>query len=137
MARVTGTVSKVLFRLSGNLPCRIIADASGPYLERYYLTTLMGVRFYLHRFVASDPGRGLHDHPWPWAVSVVLAGFYFQMTRAGVGAVRWINGLVGDSFHRVVLPNENGEPCDLEGPPTGTVQPCWTLFFHRAKYVKP
>lgn len=137
MRRFKSGVAKALFLVSGGLPCRIIADVTGPYLERYYLVTVFGVRFYLHRFVASDPGRGLHDHPWPWAGSVVLSGFYFEITRAGVRTVRWINGLVGDSFHRVVLPNEHGQPWDMEGAPLGAAQPCWTLFFHRAKYVKP
>ncbi|WP_244260428.1 hypothetical protein [Burkholderia gladioli] len=56
---------RVLYAISSRLPCRIIADGNKPYLERYYLATVFGVRFYLHRFVASDPDRGLHDHPWP------------------------------------------------------------------------
>ena len=104
MTGATGVIAKALFRASGNLPCRIIADANGPYLERYYLATVFGIRFYIHRFVASDPGRGLHDHPWPWAGSVVLSGFYFEMTRAGVRTVRWLNGLVGIVFTASFFP---------------------------------
>jgi hypothetical protein len=128
-------LSRLLFWLSGELPCRIISDDIGsPYLERYYLFTYFGVRFYLHRFVASDPDRGLHDHPWPWAASVVLSGYYFEETRKGIRRVRWLNGLVGDSFHRVILPTLRGDPAvgqDQRGCA------CWTLFFHRAAYIKP
>lgn len=124
----------LLYRLAGRLPCRIISDDGRPYLERYYLATILGVRFYLHRFVGSDPARGLHDHPWPWAGSLVLSGFYFEERRGNnpyhMRAVRWFNWLTGDTFHRVVLHSK--KPLD-EGPG----EPCWTLFFHRAANVKP
>jgi hypothetical protein len=129
---------RFLYWLSGRLRCRIIADKDGtPYLERYYVGTVFGVRFLLHRFVASDPLRGFHDHPWPWAGAVVLSGFYYEQTRSGVRAVRHINGLVGDSFHRVILPAQSGEPFDLDAAAQGQPRSCWTLFFHRAKYTKP
>lgn len=114
-------LGKLLFWLSGQLPCRLINDGARPYLERYYLGQLLGWTFYLHRFVDSDPARGLHDHPWSHAVSFVLAGSYLEETRAGVRRVRWFNRLTGDSFHRVVLP-EGGRHV-------------WTLFCH-GPYVK-
>ena len=125
-------MSRLLFWLTGRLPCRIISDNGQPYLERYYLGTVLGVRFYIHRFVGSDPDRGLHDHPWPWAGSLVLKGWYFEELRGPhrsnvpgqivpVRQVRWFNWLTGDSFHRVILPGAH----------------CWTLFFHRAAYTKP
>lgn len=137
---------RLLMAISGRLPCRIISDANAPYLERYYLCTVFGVCMYLHRFVGSDPDRGLHDHPWPWAVALVLSGFYIEERRgnerdeatprlAGMldslhikpegvvrRRVRWLNLLTGDSFHRVILPRERDE--------------VWTLFAHRATNVK-
>lgn len=135
-------MSRLLYWLTDRLPCRIISDDGKPYLERYYLFTLLGVRFYIHRFVGSDPARGLHDHPWPWAGSVVLSGWYLEEIRGTEAAaitrilaemngttgvirrrVRWLNWLTGDRFHRVVLPPGRSE--------------CWTLFFHRAAYTKP
>lgn len=135
-------IEKLLYWFTGRLPCRIISDDGKPYLERYYLGTLLGVRFYIHRFVGSDPARGLHDHPWPWAGSLVLSGWYLEERRGteqhavtkvmaalngttGVvrAKVRWFNWLTGDSFHRVVLPDNGAH--------------CWTLFFHRAAYTKP
>ncbi|MVW72167.1 hypothetical protein [Bordetella sp. 15P40C-2] len=120
-------MKRFLHWLSGHLPGRIISDASTPYLERYYLCTVFGWRFYLHRFVGSDPDRGLHDHPWRFAFSIVLVGWYWELTRAGIRKVRWFNSLLGDSFHRVVLPE------DADGTPV----PCWTLFAHTAGDIKP
>jgi hypothetical protein len=120
-------MKKLLFWLAGFLPCRIISDNGEAYLERYYVCTLFGVRVYLHRFVGNDPARGLHCHPWPWAGSVVLSGWYYELTRSGLNRVRWLNWLTGDTFHQVILPfGESSEK-----------RQCWTLFFHRAKYVKP
>jgi hypothetical protein len=111
---------RLLYWLSGHLPCRIISDAGSQYLERYYLFTVLGVRFYLHRFVASDPDRGLHDHPWPWAFSVILSSRYQEQRRDGVRTVRLFNHLSGDTFHRVIL----------------THGPVWTIFAHRATRSK-
>lgn len=115
-------MNRLLYWIAGRLPCRIISDDGQPYLERYYLATLFGVRLYLHRFVGDDPNRGLHDHPWPWAFSLILFGRYQEETRAGTRLVRWWNWLTGDSLHRVVLIDR---------------RPVWTLFGHSAAYVKP
>jgi hypothetical protein len=110
----------ILYWLSGKLPCKIISDAGRPYLERYYLFTLFGVRFYLHRFVASDPDRGLHDHPWPWALSIILSGSYYEHRRGSLSERHWFNWITGDAFHRVIL--HKGQ--------------VWTLFAHRARRSK-
>lgn len=118
-------IPALLYWIAGRLPCRIISDGDAPYLERYYLFTVLGWRFYLHRFVGSDPDRGLHDHPWSRAFSIILAGQYWEETRSGRRLVRWFNSLTGDTFHRVVLPHVGLHEF-----------PCWTLFFHRAEYVK-
>ena len=121
-------IRDILYRISDFLPAREISDGETPYLERYYLCTVLGTRFYLHHFVGSDPDRGLHDHPWPWAFSIILAGWYWEETRSGKHRRRWFNALVGDSFHRVVLPGAD------DG--SGAIQSAWTLFAHRAKRVK-
>jgi hypothetical protein len=118
-------IQSLLFRLTARLPCRLIDGERGePYLERYYLAGAFGWHAYLHRFVDSDPDRGLHDHPWGRALSLVLSGGYEEI-RAGAGGtgdprirfVRpWrINRLKGRDFHRVVL--RGGRPA-------------WTLFLH-------
>lgn len=113
-------MKSILYWLSSRLPCRIISDGDKPYLERYYLFTVWGVRFYLHRFVASDPDRGLHDHPWPWAFSIILSGWYYEQRRGSLSERHWFNWITGDVFHRVILANG----------------PVWTLFAHRSRRSK-
>lgn len=127
-------IDNLLHRLTDHLPCRMIDGEQGePYLERYYLASLdrvglKGWHAYLHRFVDSDPDRGLHDHPWGRALSLVLTGGYDEV-RFGQGDLKAgqeptltrrvrpgrINRLRGEDYHRVVL---NGG------------RPAWTLFMH-------
>ena len=135
-------IPTLLHRITDHLPCRFIDGEQGePYLERYYLFGLFGWHAYLHRFVDSDPDRGLHDHPWGRAVSLVLSGGYDEVrfaepvagTSVGAAAagghvaaggaetrVRHVrpgrlNMLRGRDYHRVVL--RDGRPA-------------WTLFLH-------
>lgn len=113
----------LLMWITSFLPARVISDNGHPYLERYYVGTLFGIRFYLHRFVGSDPDRGVHDHPWAWARSIVLAGWYLEERRTGIRTVRWFNSLEGDTFHRIIKPEGMAD--------------VWTLFYHKAGDVKP
>ncbi len=122
--------SHLLFKISAYCRCRIInGPDQTPYLERYHLFRLpFGYRVYLHRFVASDPGRGLHNHPWNRAVSLVLSGRYEEIRmanaqgdheihtrRISTGHLNWIDGSI---FHRINL-IDNAES--------------WTLFVHGPK----
>jgi len=116
----------LLVFLTNFLRCRVITGPGGePYLERYFLFKLPnGITLYLHRFVASDPDRGLHDHPWPASGSLVLAGGYTELRLDGNDVVsRHLkpgrrNALAGDTFHRILLPQDGD---------------AWTLFWHRNK----
>ena len=118
-------IERLLLSITAGLPCRLIDGEHGePYLERYYLFGAFGWHAYLHRFVDSDPDRGLHDHPWGRAASLVLTGGYDEIRSIGGGPARthtrtlrpWrLNQLRGSDFHRVVL---------RDG------QPAWTLFLH-------
>lgn len=120
--------------LSDRRPARVIHEG----MLRYYLFTLCGKRVYLHHMIASDPDRGLHDHPWPWALSLVLSGYYYEHTRTGVKKRRWLNWLTGDTFHRVILPmrtygEDYGFWVALSEP---QFRECWTLFIHSATRKK-
>lgn len=126
-----------LFDFAGRLPLHVISDNDRPYLERYFLFKAFGVTGYIHRFVASDPDRGLHSHPWPWAVSVKLQGWYFEERPSPhpdeppvLRSAGRISFLSGSSFHRVILPWS----CDR--PHLTALRPadaeCWTLFIHRS-----
>ena len=140
---------KALYVVAGHLPLRIISEGTRPYLERYYLCTIFGARCYLHRFVGDDPARGLHDHPWPWAYSLIIAGEYIEVRRDGARRVRWFNSLRGDTFHRVRLPQHSGTHREtfsyantdrlFEDSRFATTNqtPCWSLFIHEAKANKP
>jgi len=124
-------MNRLLFKLSAYLRCRVIRGCQQqPYLERYHLLRLpFGIHIYLHRFVASDPGRALHNHPWRSAVSLVLSGEY-QETRLGHGAHKNqlvkrsiragnLNFISGKIYHRINL---------AQG------QEAWTLFIHTASH---
>ena len=78
------TMNRLLFKFSAYLRCRVIrGENNQPYLERYHLLHLpFGIHIYLHRFVASDPGRALHNHPWRTALSLVLCGGYEETRLA-------------------------------------------------------
>jgi len=120
-----------LLRLLDRLPLRkrvIYTDEGGPYLLRVYLTPdrdwwrnwLPGV--FLHRFFRSDSDRELHNHPWRWALSIILSGGYREerMERDRIGVTSRIlipsevNFITDRTFHRV----------DLLDPVNGA----WTLF---------
>lgn len=127
----------LLYGIAGEMPLRIISDGTRPYLERHYIGTVFGLRVYLHRFVGDDPDRGLHDHPWSWACSFVLAGWYNELRRTHLmpQPVRWFNWLRADTFHRVLLPRQYEAHKWLIQ--SAAQRSCYTLFIHPAKTVKP
>lgn len=110
-----------------------------PYLVRYYLCKIGPLRFYLHKFLDSDPGTDLHNHPFR-SVSLILAGEYLEERKEGengeVGynprrpfTLAWI-GL--QTFHRVILdipalPQESERIRHIFGVPV------WTLFVTGAR----
>lgn len=102
-------IPRLLYRLTANLPCRLISLDGAPYLERYLLARLGPLTVYLHRFVAPDGDEEVHDHPWR-ALSVVLAGGYFEERAALDGEaglrvrlrrVRWANWITQQALHRI------------------------------------
>ena len=105
---------RFLLWLTARLPAEEIAHQGVKFMERYYVTTLLGWRVYIHRFIGSDPD-GLHDHPWRYGFSVILSGEYREQRWDGIHLRRWGNAVHGDTFHRVVMP-------------PGTE--AWTLFAH-------
>jgi hypothetical protein len=77
---------------------------------------------YLHHFHRSDVDRELHNHPWEWAVSFVLAGGYVEERREGRAVVRkevlpgHFNRIRHDDFHRVDLIEHDAWSLFLVGP---------------------
>jgi hypothetical protein len=128
-------MKKILHWLAARRPKREIkGENNEPYLERYYLFHIGPVSKpwvvgYLHRFVASDPDRGYHDHPWNWAASLILSGRYeehvpiaatCEAVDVRVRQAGSVSGFGPNHKHRVVL--RWGE--------------CWTLFVH-GRWVRP
>ncbi len=124
-------LAKPLYKLTGNLPCRLIKVHNKPYLERYYLGKFFGFTFFIHRFLASDGDRFVHDHPWKWAIAIILAGRYKEEKMLWLDPEKgWvsryrnmfpgkINYIPAQSFHRILDPQKE----------------TWTLFIH-SKRVK-
>lgn len=132
-------------------PPRVIYDIDGtsPYLSRHYLIGLPRmpdgswpfdargdaregviwksvVGLYLHRFHRGDNDRELHNHPWKWSVSLILAGGYREERRQGdivvervlrPGRLNWIGH---DDFHRVDLIDGEAWTLFLAGPKVST-----------------
>jgi hypothetical protein len=159
----------ILERLVRLLPRRVILDRDGrsPYLSRWYVrgrpfmpdgsspfdaTGQMrpeavfpdGVHLYVHRFHRSDQDVALHNHPWKWARSLILAGGYSEERTTfavrGLPRTKDLNfGLVervvrrpGDlvridehDFHRVDLLEHDSWSLFLAGPKTGRSWGFW------------
>ena len=94
-------IIRFLLWLSRHTPPRVITGRPGPgepetpYLTQYFIfrhrgPTTEGMEhdgpapgwgLYLHRFHRSDNDGALHNHPWRWAVSLVLRGGYSEERR--------------------------------------------------------
>jgi len=128
---------------------RIISDRNGtsPYLSRFYIIGApkmpdgsspfevggapkpdavwpnkeLGV--YLHHFHRGDDERELHNHPWRWAFSIILAGGYIEERRGKDNVVRsrivrpgTINIIRSTDFHRVDLLDGDAWSLFVAGP---------------------
>jgi hypothetical protein len=92
----------------------VITDAGGkPYLTRWILFKLFGLKLYLHKLHTDDADRDLHDHPWNFA-SIILRGGYNELGPDGQWTrYRWLNIKKATDAHRLVLLR----------------YPTWTLLF--------
>lgn len=85
-------------------------------IRRWYLTPgSWPVRAFIHKIFRRDPDP-VHNHPWRWAISVVLRGFYVEILN-GERKRRFapsIHFYTHNDFHRIV----GVDP----------VRGCWTLF---------
>lgn len=117
----------LIARAEARKPDFEIIPAGELYLQRWWLIPKNPVlNIYIHKTVADDDNRALHDHPYANA-SIILRGCYFEIMpcrREGYGggdAVRAERREPGDIVcrradapHRLML--------DIE------LQPCWSLF---------
>ena len=124
-------MNSLLYKLSAHLRCRVIRGPNQePYLERYHLLRLpFGIHVYLHRFVASDPGRALHNHPWRSALSWVLSGEY---TETRLGNDRQKNALIKSTIKAGRFNYISGKIYHRINLAPGTQ--AWSLFIHTASH---
>lgn len=128
-------IDYALFHLTARLPARLIFVRGAPYLERYNLFSVGGWEVNLHRFVSQDEEEHLHNHPWRFGLSLVLAGGYLEERFKDFTAIDDPHGRVihlvkirsirraslvgGHVFHRIAR-----------------VEPrTWTLFVHSGRAV--
>jgi len=118
---------------------RDIDGKRSDYIFRWHLfKAKSGAAVFLHRIVESDPGPEIHNHPWDLAISLILAGGYWEERMVGrvvtpidgpgspVTKMRWmgpgsLNVIRAPDFHRLVIPKG---------------KEAWTLFFHRGERVQ-
>ena len=95
-----------------------------PYLTRWHLWR-WGFKVFVHRIHSKDHDRDPHNHPWPWAVSLILLGWYDELrctSRHGglcgicstvpteaqkhmawtFSRVRWLNFIGPNTYHRIL-----------------------------------
>lgn len=115
-------IRRLIQAYANTRPIRPIYHETGLYLKRYYLCTVFGWRVYLHHFMMSDPD-GLHNHPFQYSFSIILAGQYLEQTRWGLETKRWFNWIGPDKFHRVIL------YVDFSNNTEKSIT-CWSIFAH-------
>lgn len=93
-----------------------------------------GIGIYVHRFHRSDQDLALHNHPWKWALAIVLAGGYSEerretvALRGAMGELRRhlvrrrkvlplsLNWITHETFHRVDLFEQDAWSVFIAGP---------------------
>ncbi len=101
-------------------PDFVIGPAEQPYLLRWWV--IPRNRFfniYLHRILADDDDRALHDHPW-FNCSILLAGGYREITP------RWTK--IRNRFSVVFRRATSSHRLELLRDSAGNKLPCWSLF---------
>lgn len=97
---LTKPSSKLIRWSSKWLSGKVIWMHGRPYLTRFFLWgngSGRGFELYLHVLHDTDQFRHLHDHPWPWFLSIVLWGYYKQEeivdppVSSRLRTVRWFN----------------------------------------------
>lgn len=91
-------------------------DANGNLRPGYVIPEGVLPHVHVHHFYRSDDDGELHNHPWKWALSIVLAGGYSEERRTKDDHVERrlvkpfsINFITENTFHRVdLLDEKNG-----------------------------
>lgn len=138
----------ILERIAKLFPSRVITNETDePYLTRYCIFGWMpgkprdrrGWSLYLHHFHTPDADRELHNHPWKWAVSLILRGGYSEAVQAkDKRFTLWrelapgsVNLLRAETFHRIASLHGDTWTLFLCGPKTGS----WGFYVRGRGFV--
>lgn len=105
-------------------------DAEGEPREGAVFDDRFPFQLYLHKFHRGDDDLALHNHPWKWAISFILAGGYKEERRIEEKRMLYkvhrvvysfveplsFNFLRGNDFHRVELLEKDAWTLFLVGP---------------------
>lgn len=102
------------------------AQPGGVYLNRWVILGRNpdGARLLLHEILRPDADPRLHNHPWRWAVALVISGGYAELRLTDFAGARhgltwrrpWrVYRLTGKDFHRIADLKERAS---------------WSLFLH-------
>ncbi len=146
-----------LERLAARLPCKTLYGQNGAYLSRHRVLDVRFLKVFLHHFHRGDEDYELHNHPWLFAVSLILVNGYCEWRRPNEGRIKPVVFLPGalnfiwpGTYHRVDLLGPDVWSIMVAGPSvqdwgfwdrfTGKVTP-WEEFIRSknhdptAKYV--
>ena len=90
------------------------ANRCPTYLYRWQLLSTRWGKIYLHRFVATDWSRDLHDHPKRF-LSIGLRGSYLEETPAGFQLFKapWVRTFPANHIHRIAAISAKPNPWTL------------------------
>jgi hypothetical protein len=112
-------------------------ERNGPYKTRYFLygktksSPDEQLRIVLHRYYRGDPSGELHNHPWAWAWSLILAGGYEEerIVGPGIQTLRYragdVNRLDRGDLHRISVVDGETWTLFITGP---RVNDAWTFW---------
>lgn len=109
---------KFLHNALNRLPKRVIYGLRGPYLTKYTIANFgkKYIRVYLHCIYH------LHNHPWKWAIVIILRGGYVEERLTGLVGRRpgSVVVLTHDTWHRIdTLCDKNSWSLFIAGPEKG------------------
>lgn len=134
---------------TGWFSVRHIEIEGAPYLDRWTLwrSRRLGWALFLHRFHSGDRERWLHDHPWRWAISLIVWGGYGEerLNRRDIGelarhlgekgrALRFVRSMrfgALRNYRWLAAPAINVlREQDFHRVTSVAPRPTWTLFLH-------
>lgn len=116
-ARLIQTSTDGIPDVAGLRRSAIVHNDGSPYLERFHLIDTEQVQVRYHHWLAGDPDRDQHDHPWDNATHV-LAGHLIEHTPDGSTplAPGTFVARQADDPHRIELVSTDAWTLFITGP---------------------